>query len=37
MDLSENGVNILLDEAHRIVAHYLENKRVVPCYIIRVD
>lgn len=33
----KNGVNILLDGAHRIVAHYLENKRAVPCYIIRVD
>jgi len=33
----KDDVKILLDGAHRIIAYYLENKRVVPCYIIRVD
>ena len=32
----KNGKYILLDGAHRIVATYLENKRTIPAYIVRI-
>lgn len=33
----KNGHYILLDGAHRIVSYYLERKRSIPAYIIRID
>jgi len=33
----KDGEYTLLDGAHRIVATYLENKRIIPSYIIEID
>ena len=33
----KNGKYTLLDGAHRIVATYLENKRIIPSYVVNID